>query len=167
MKSKVYRDLTPKKLNEVTIDDIDSLRSVMFAQGRKNTKAYEDMQQVAIASNQQGGSGSVPGTSIIVAATNIYDNKQTLYNPAIGTWIVEAIEFQVTGGSGQYTHDVSFVHDNGAEMIVFHDVKDAADIVAIRSEIEIDSNITVQVNTSGGGGTPTDVTAYAYLMRRR
>lgn len=167
MKSKVYRDLTPKKLNQVSIDDIDSLRAGMFAQGRKNTKAYEDLQQVAIASNQQGGSGSVPGTSIIVAATNIYDNKQTLYNPAIGTWILEAIEFQVTGGAGQYTHDVSFVHDNGAEMIVFHDVKDAADIVAIRSEIEIDSNITVQVVSSGGGGIPTDVTAYAYLMRRR
>ena len=167
MKSKVYRDLTPKKLNEVTVDDIDSLRAAMFAQGRKNTKAYDDMQQVAIASNQQGGSGSIPKTSTIVAATNIYDNKQTLYQPTIGTWLLEAIEFQVTGGSGQYTHDVSFVHDNGAEMIDFHDIKDAADIVSIRSEIEIDENITVQVNSSGGGGTPTDVSAFAYLMRRR
>jgi hypothetical protein len=167
MKSKVYRDLTPLKLTEVTIDDVDKLRAGMFAQGRKNTKGYTDLQQIAVASNQQGGSGSVPGSSIIVAATNIYDNKQTLYAPTIGTWILEAIEFQVTGGSGQYTHDVSFVHDNGAEMIVFHDVKDAADIVAIRSEIEIDSNITVQVFSSGGGGTPTDVSAFAYLMRRR
>ena len=167
MKSKVYRDLTPKKLNQVTIDDIDSLRAGMFAQGRKNTKAYEDMQQVAIASNQQGGSGSVPGTSTIVTTTNIYDNKQTLYNPAIGTWILEAIEFQVTGGSGQYTHDVLFVHDNGAEMIVFHDVKDKDDVVSFRTEIEIDENITVQVVSSGGGSAPTDITALAYLMRRR
>lgn len=167
MKSKVYRDLTPKKLNQVTIDDIDNLRAGMFAQGRKNTKAYEDMQQVSIASNQQGGSGSVPGTSIIVAVTNIYDNKQTLYAPTVGTWILEAIEFKVTGGAGQYTHNVQFVHLNGAEMTVFRDIKDAADIVAIRSEIEIDSNITVQVFSTGGGGTPTDVSAFAYLMRRR
>ena len=167
MKSKVYRDLTPKKLNEVTVDDIDSLRSAMFAQGRKNTKAYDDMQQVAIAANQQGGSGSIPKSSTIVAATNIYDNKQTLYKPIIGTWILEAIEFQVTGGSGQYTHDVSFVHDNGAEMIVFHDVKDKDDVASFRTEIEIDENITVQVISSGGGGAPTDVSALAYLMRRR
>jgi len=167
MRSKVYRDLTPKKLNQVTVDDIDSLRAAMFAQGRKNTKAYEDLQQVAIASNQQGGSGSIPKTSTIVSANNIYDNKQTLYQPSIGTWLLEAIEFQVTGGSGQYTHDVSFVHNNGAEMIVFHDVKDRDDVVAIRTEIEIDENITVQVNSSGGGSVPTDVTAYAYLMRRR
>lgn len=167
MKSKVYRDLTPKRLNEVSVNDIDSLRAAMFAQGRKNTKAYEDMQQVAIASNQQGGSGSIPKTSTIVAATNIYDNKQTLYQPTIGTWILEAIEFQVTGGSGQYTHDVSFVHDNGAEMIVFHDVKDKDDVVSFRTEIEIDENITVQVVSTGGGSSPTDVTAYAYLMRRR
>jgi hypothetical protein len=167
MKSKVYRDLTPKKLNQVSVDDIDTLRAGMFAQGRKNTKAYEDMQQVAIAANQQGGSGSIPKTSTIVSASNIYDNKSTLYQPDVGVWILEAIEFVVTGGSGQYTHDVSFVHDNGAEMIVFHDVKDRDDIVAFRTEIEIDENITVQVVTTGGGSTPTDVTAFAYLMRRR
>ena len=167
MKSKVYRDLTPKKLNDVIIDDIDALRAGMFAQGRKNKQAYEDMQQVAIASNQQGGSGSVPGTSTIVLASNIYDNKQTLYAPTIGTWILEAIEFQVNGGSGQYTHDVLFVHDNGAEMIVFHDVKDKDDVVSFRTEIEIDANITVQVVSTGGGSAPTDISAYAYLMRRR
>ena len=79
----------------------------------------------------------------------------------------ETIEFQVTGGSGQYTHDVSFVHDNGAEMIVFHDVKDKDDVVSFRTEIEIDENITVQVVSTGGGSAPTDVTALAYLMRRR
>ena len=59
MKSKVYRDLTPLKLNQVTIDDIDTLRAGMYAQGRKNKSQYADLQQVAVASNQQGGSGSV------------------------------------------------------------------------------------------------------------
>ena len=167
MKSKVFRDLTPLKLTEVTIDDVDKLRAGMFAQGRKNTKGYTDLQQVAVASNQQGGSGSVPGTSIIVAATNIYDNKSELYAPTIGTWILEAIEFKVTGGNGQYTHDIFLEHSNGASMIVFRDEKDAADIVSIRAEIEIDANITVQAFTSGGGTTPTDVSAFAYLMRRR
>lgn len=167
MKSKVYRNLTPKTLDQVSIDDIDNLRSTMFAQGRKNKRGYDELQQVAIASNVQGGSGSVPGTSIIVAVNNIYDNKSTLYAPTIGTWILEAIEFKVTGGNGQYTHDIFLVHTNGAEMVVFRDEKDAADIVAIRSEIEIDANITVQAFTSGGATTPTDVSAFAYLMRRR
>lgn len=167
MKSKVYRDLTPKKLDQVSVDDLDQLRSGMFAQGRKNKLAYDELDQVARAANQNGGSGSIPRTSIIVAATNIYDNKQTLYAPTVGTWILEAIEFQVTGGSGQYTHDVSFVHTNGAEMIVFHDTKDKDDVVSFRTEIEIDENITVQVFSSGGGSIPTDVSAFAYLMRRR
>ena len=167
MKSKVYRDLTPKKLDQVSIEDIDALRSKMYAQGRKNKIAYDDLAQVAIASNQQGGSGSVPGTSVIVSATNIYDNKSELYAPEIGTWIVESIQFVVTGGSGLYTHDVFLEHTNGASMIVFHDVKDKDDVVAIRSELEIDPNITLQVRSSGGGSSPADVTAYAYLMRRR
>ncbi|MFZ9069189.1 MAG: hypothetical protein ACO23R_17600, partial [bacterium] len=68
---------------------------------------------------------------------------------------------------GQYTHDVSFVHTNGAELIVFHDTKDKDDVVSFRTEIEIDENITVQVFSSGGGSIPTDVSAFAYLMRRR
>lgn len=167
MRSKVYRDLTPMKLDQVSIEDIDALRSNMYAQGRKNKIAYDELAQVALASNQQGGSGSVPGTSIIVSGTNIYDNKTELYAPGIGTWIVESIEFVVTGGSGQYTHDVFLEHTNGASMIVFHDVKDKDDVVAIRSELEIDSNITLQARSSGGGSAPSDVTAYAYLMRRR
>ena len=167
MKSKVYRDLTPKKLNEVSVDDIDSLRDAMFAQGRKNKAAYDELQQVALAANQQGGSGSIPRTSTIVSAANIYDKKSILYQPTVGVWMLEAIEFQVTGGSGQYTHNVIFAHDNGAAMIVFHDEKDKDDVVAIRTEIEIDENITVQVISGGGGSAPTDVTAYAYLMRRR
>ena len=54
MKSKVYRDLTPKKLNEVTVDDIDLLRDGMFAQGRKNKAGYDELQQVAVAANQRG-----------------------------------------------------------------------------------------------------------------
>jgi len=167
MKSKIYRDLTPKKLDNVTVDDLDNIRSNLYAQGRKNKAAYDELQQVALASNQQGGSGSIPKTSLIVTAQNVYDNKSTLYAPSIGTWIMEAIEFKVTGGSGQYTHQISLAHTNGADMIVFIDEKDSSEIVAIRSEIEIDQNITVQAFTSGGGSTPTDVTAFAYLMRRR
>ena len=55
MKSKVYRNLTPKTLDQVSIDDIDNLRSTMFAQGRGNRRGYDELQQVAIASNVQGG----------------------------------------------------------------------------------------------------------------
>ena len=167
MKSKVYRDLTPKKLNQVSVDDIDSLRDAMFAQGRKNKAAYDELQQVALAANQQGGSGSIPRTSTIVTAANIYDNKSPLYQPTVGVWMLEAIEFQVTGGSGKYTHVVFLAHDNGAEMVAFFDEKDSSEIVTLRTEIEIDRNITVYAITTGGGGAPTDVTAFAYLMRRR
>ena len=167
MKSKVYRDLTPKKLDQVSVDDIDQLRAGIYAQGRKNKLVYDELQQVALAANQQGGSGSIPRTSTIVSANNIYDNKSPLYNPSKGTWILESIEFQVSGGTGKYTHVVFLAHSNGAEMIAFFDERDAAEIVAIRTEIEIDENLTLYVITTGGGGAPTDVTAYAYLMRRR
>lgn len=162
MRSKVYRDLTPLKLDQVTIDDIDTLRAGMYAQGRKNKSQYADLQQVAVASNQQGGSGSVPGTSIIVAATNIYDNKSTLYAPSIGTWILEAVAWSTQGGSGTYTNEIYLEHTNGAQMLL-----DSTTNLAARPQIEIDTNITLLANILGGGSAPSSSVAYAYLMRRR
>lgn len=162
MKSKVYRNLTPKTLDEVSIDDIDNLRSSMFAQGRGNKRGYDELQQVAIASNVQGGSGSVPGTSIIVAVSNIYDNKSTLYAPSIGTWILEAVAWSTTGGSGTYTNEIYIEHTNGAQMLL-----DSTTNLAARPQIEIDTNVTILANMVGGGGAPGSSIAYAYLMRRR
>lgn len=162
MKSKVYRDLTPLKLDQVTINDIDTLRSGMYAQGRKNKSGYDDLQQIAVASNQQGGSGSVPGTSIIVAVSNIYDNKSTLYLPTIGTWILEAVSWSVVGGSGSYTNELYIEHTNGAQMLLESTVQAFA-----RPQIEIDTNITLLANISGGSSAPSSTIAYAYLMRRR
>lgn len=162
MKSKVYRDLTPKKLTQVTIDDIDTLRAGMYAQGRKNKSGYVDLQQVAVASNQQGGSGSVPGTSIIVSVSNIYDNKSTLFVPPIGTWILEAVSFDVTGGTGGYTTQLFLEHTNGNQMLL-----DESAFQFSRPQVEIDSNITLLANLTGGSGAPTTSVAYAYLMRRR
>ena len=162
MKSKVYRNLTPKTLDQVSIDDIDNLRSTMFAQGRGNRRGYDELQQVAIASNVQGGSGSVPGTSIIVAISNIYDNKSTLYAPSIGTWILEAVAWSTTGGSGTYTNEIYIEHTNGAQMLL-----DSTTNLAARPQIEIDSNVTILANIVGGGGAPSSSIAYAYLMRRR
>jgi len=162
MRSTVYRNLTPKTLDQVSIDDIDNLRSTMFAQGRSNKRGYDELQQVAIASNVQGGSGSVPGTSIIAAVSNIYDNKSTLYAPSIGTWILEAVAWSTTGGVGTYNNEIYIEHNNGAQMLL-----DNTTALAARPQIEIDSNVTILANMSGGGGAPSSSIAYAYLMRRR
>ena len=162
MKSKVYRNLTPKTLDEVSIDDIDDLRSSMFAQGRGNKRGYDELQQVAIASNVQGGSGSVPGTSIIVAVSNIYDNKSTLYSPSIGTWILEAVAWSTSGGSGTYNNEIYIEHTNGAQMLLENTTN-----LAARPQIEIDTNVSILANIHGGGGAPSSSIAYAYLMRRR
>jgi hypothetical protein len=51
-------------------------------------------------------------------------------------------------------------------MLVFHDIKDAADKAVFRTELEFDSNITIRA-FSTGSSTPTDITAFGYLMRRR
>jgi len=163
MKSRIYRDLTSKKLNEVTIDDVDAFRGAFYAQGRKNKRAYDELQQVALASNQQGGSGSVPGTAIVVQATGAYDNTVKLYQPIIGTWIVEAVSFTTSGGSGTYS--ISLEHEDTVNSLTmplpvfgnspYHSL-----------DMEIDSNISLNA-TITGGTTPSSAIAYAYLMRRR
>ena len=146
----------------MSIDDIDDLRSSMFAQGRGNKRGYDELQQVAIASNVQGGSGSVPGTSIIVAVSNIYDNKSTLYSPSIGTWILEAVAWSTSGGSGTYNNEIYIEHTNGAQMLLENTTN-----LAARPQIEIDTNVSILANIHGGGGAPSSSIAYAYLMRRR
>lgn len=162
MKSRVYRDLTPLKLNQVTIDDIDTLRAGIYAQGRKNKSQYDDLQQVAVASNQQGGSGSVPGTSIIASVSNIYDNKSTLYAPTVGTWILEAVEFTVTGGTGSYTNEIYLEQPNGATLRVIQ-----SNEKVFLPKIEVDLNIVILARSFGGSGPPLSSSARCYLMRRR
>lgn len=163
MKSRIYRDLTTKKLNQVTINDVDAFRQSIYAQGRKNTRAYDEMQQVAIASNQQGGSGSVPGTAIVVQATGAYDNTVKLYQPTIGTWIVEAVSFTTSGGSG--THSISLELEDTVNGITMP-LPNFGNVPYNSLDMEIDSNISLNA-TITGGTTPTSAIAYAYLMRRR
>ena len=163
MRSRIYRDLTSKKLNEVTIDDVDAFRQGFYAQGRKNTRAYEELQQVAIASNQQGGSGSVPGTAIVVQAASAYDNTVKLYQPTIGTWIIEAVSFTTSGGSGTYGITLELEDTvNGLTMPLPALGNEPFNSV----DIEIDSNISLNAKITGGT-TPSSAIAYAYLMRRR
>lgn len=150
------------KLNQVTIDDIDTLRAGIYAQGRKNKSQYEDLQQVAVASNQQGGSGSVPGTSIIASVSNIYDNKSTLYAPTVGTWILEAVEFTVTGGTGSYTNEIYLEQPNGATLRVIQ-----SNEKVFLPKIEVDLNIAILARSFGGSGPPLSSSARCYLMRRR
>jgi hypothetical protein len=163
MKSKIYRDLTAKKLNQVTIDEIDTFRQGFYAQGRKNKRAYDELQQVAIASNQQGGSGSVPGTAIVVQTTGAYDNTVKLYQPTIGTWIVEAVSFTTSGGSGTYSISLELEDTvNGITM----PLPQFGNVPYNSLDMEIDSNISLNA-TITGGTTPSSAIAYAYLMRRR
>jgi len=150
------------KLNQVTIDDIDTLRAGIYAQGRKNKSQYDDLQQVAVASNQQGGSGSVPGTSIIASVSNIYDNKSTLYAPTVGTWILEAVEFTVTGGTGSYTNEIYLEQPNGATLRVIQ-----SNEKVFLPKIEVDLNIVILARSFGGSGPPLSSSARCYLMRRR
>ena len=161
MKSKVYRDLTPKKLTQIDVEDIDSLRSSMFAQGRKLQTSYNELQTVAVAANVQGGSGSIPKTAIIAQASNIYDNKTEIYSPTLGTWILEAVDFSYGSGSG-YTNELYFTTSSGATQRVLQTTNEVS-----RPRIELDERITIEARSLGGSGVPSSSLASVYLMRRR
>jgi len=161
MKSKVYRDLTPKKLDQIDVEDIDTLRSSMFAQGRKLKTSYNELQTIAVAANVQGGSGSIPKTAIIAQVSNIYDNKSVVYTPTLGTWILEAVDFSYGSGSG-YTNELYFTMDSGATQRVVHTTNEVS-----RPRIELDENVTIEARSLGGSGIPSSSLASVYLMRRR
>lgn len=161
MKSKIYRDLSQKKVSEVTVDELDVYRQEFYAQGRKNISEYNDLNLMALTSNQNSVRGNIPGTANVSRATGIYDAKTDLFQPSTGTWSVQYISFDETGGSGTYTHEV-YLEVKGFSMLIASSTDSHFKI-----DLEIDNLVVVQVRTIGGGGTPTLAGATAYYMRCR
>ena len=104
MRSRIYRDLTTKKVSEVTVDELDTYRREFYAQGRKNKSQYNDLNVLALTSNQNAVRGNIPGTADIVTVTGIYDSKTDMYQPTESTWSLQYLSFFAGGGSGTYTH---------------------------------------------------------------
>ncbi len=161
MRSRIYRDLTTKKVDEVTIDELDTYRREFYAQGRKNKLDYDDLNVIALTSNQNAVRGNVPGTSDINTATGIYDSKTNIFQPTSGTWSLQYISFFESGGSGTYTHEVYLEVKGGSVQII------STSDYYIKLDVEIDSNVILQARTVGGSGSPTTAGATAYYMRCR
>jgi hypothetical protein len=161
MRSRIYRDLTTKKVDEVTIDELDTFRGGFYAQGRKNKSQYHDLNELALTSNQNATKGNIPGSSDAVTITNIYDNKSTLLQKTQGTFETIVFSFFEGGGSGTYTHEIYF-EVNGASILV----ASSTDSV-FQMKLEFDKNVVIQANTIGGGGTPTTAGVSLYYMRCR
>ena len=162
MRSKIYRDLTTKKLSEVTVDQLDNYRTEFYAQGRKNISEYNNLNLIATSSNQNSVTGCIPGTSDISTAVGIYDSKTEIFQPGAGTYSIQYVSFAEGGGSGTYTHEVYLEVKGGSVQIV----STSDDFISF-PDLEIDSNVILQVRTIGGSGTPTTAIATAYYMRCR
>lgn len=161
MRSRIYRDLTTKKVNEVTIDELDTFRGGFYAQGRKNKSQYHDLNELALTSNQNATKGNIPGTADQVTITNIYDNKSNVLQIAAGTWETLVFSFFEGGGSGTYTHQVYF-EVKGASVLV----AETTDSI-LHLSLEFDKNVVIQANTLGGGGAPASAGVSMYYMRCR
>ena len=161
MRSKIYRDLTSKKVSEVTIDELDTYRSEFYAQGRKNKSSYQDLNEIALTSNQNAVRGNIPGTADQVTVTGIYDSKKDMYQPTAGTWSLQYISFAEGGGSGTYTHE-AYLEVKGASIQILSTTEEF-----VKLNIEIDKNVIFQVRTIGGSGAPTTALASLYFMRCR
>ena len=161
MRSRIYRDLTTKKVSEVTIDELDTYRNEFYAQGRKNKSQYDDLNVLALTSNQNAVRGNIPGTAAVVRVTGIYDSKTDMYQPTVGTWSLQYISFDETGGTGTYTHEV-YLEVKGASVQII-----STQDHFIKLDLEIDTNVIVQARTIGGGSTPSVTGATLYFMRCR
>lgn len=161
MRSRVYRDLTTKTLDEVTVSELDAFRGGFYAQGRKNKSQYADLNELALTANLNATKGNVPGTADLATVSGIYDSKTNVLEVPAGTWETIVFSFFEGGGSGTYTHEV------------YLEVKGASVLIASSSDpilylnVEFDKNVIVQVRTVGGGSTPATAGASLYYMRCR
>ncbi len=161
MRSRIYRDLTTKKVDEVTIDELDTFRGGFYAQGRKNRSQYTDLNELALTSNQNATRGNIPGTAATKTVSGIYDNKSTVLEVSAGTYETMVFSFFEGGGSGTYTHQVYF-EVKGASILV----AETTDSI-LHLSLEFDKNVVIQANTIGGGGAPASAGVSMYYMRCR
>ena len=113
--SKIYQDLKNLKLSEVTADQFDSLKGVLYAQGVDSSEdEMRRLNLVGQASNQQSASGPIPGTLVIQAIlTDTSGSKSGNLKVAAAGEVWQLYGFCVsamTSRSGSCTHEV-FLRD--------------------------------------------------------
>jgi len=84
--SKVYTDLKNLKITGVTVDQLDTLKGVLFAQGVDGSE--DEMRRLKLigeVSNQNSASGPIAGTQFVLDTTGITNSYISVYQPDAGT----------------------------------------------------------------------------------
>ncbi len=170
--SKVYQSLKSTLLSSVTADQLDQLRSDVFAQGTDGTEdEYRRLVLLALASQAGSVSGPIAGSIEIVTTGDLSSNATTtLKTPSTGeVWVIcglSGTKATVSNANWQF-----FV-DDGAEQVYFCDYNGTADLVPINeggfvTPIYFDSSMSLKVNTTLVAGSYGTINGAALIARVR
>ena len=170
--SRVYESLKSVLLSDVTPDQLDSLRSTVFAQGTDGTEdEYRRLILLGLASQSSSVSGPIAGTVEIVSTGDLSSNATTtLKTPSAGeVWVIcglSGTKATVSNANWQF-----FV-DDGSNVVYFCDFNGTADAVPINeggfvTPIYFDSSMSLKVNTSLVAGSYGTINGAALIARVR
>ena len=100
--SRVYDSLKSTRLDEVTADQVETLRSQVFAQGIDGAEdEYRRLVLLAAASLAGSMSGPIPGTQQIVQTTYTSTGDDAdFFKPTSGVWLLVGGDTVSSGGTG-------------------------------------------------------------------
>ena len=134
--SKVYQSLKSTLLSSVTADQLDQLRSEVFAQGTDGAEdEYRRLLLLGLASQASSISGPIPlGAQVASTGTVDSNTTTTLFQPAAGeVWQVMGVSMDASAGSGSVTAVLQYTDGSS------NDVRIEANSTAGESEFNITS----------------------------
>ena len=113
--SKVYRDLKNIKIPSVTVGQIDSLKTALYAQGVDGSE--DEMRRLKLLTEVSGtgsSSGPLSGSQTLTTTTVVNDGTDesaltAIFTPEAGTvWELDMVGADRTGGSGSVVHNLYY-----------------------------------------------------------
>jgi hypothetical protein len=152
--SKVYESLKSVILEDVTADQLDTLRNTVFAQGIDGAEdEYRRLLLVMLAGQSGSVSGPIPATGKIEQFSGSYSSGdyEDVFTPGAGEcWEVVSADFNATLSSGTVDSVQLYVDIGGTAVMVAENLGDNFDSFKdyFSSPILVDENMTIQVRAS-------------------
>ncbi len=115
--SKVYQSLKSTLLNEVTPDQLETLRGMVFAQGVEGAEdEYRRLVLLMVAAQAGSVSGPIPGTGYIASVTTSSSGSGVvgLSVTTDEVWQLSGFSVSVSGITGSLSHEIYVRSDSGS-----------------------------------------------------
>ena len=161
--SKVYKDLKNLKITGVTVDQLDTLKGVLFAQGVEGSE--DEMRRLSLlggVSSKASSSGPIPGTAQLIATTGISNSLTTVFQPESNqVWQLYAVSISTLDGASSM---ILKLYD-GTTQVVIDSGTSTSGAMELNEPVCITSDAYLVVRTSNASSGDAQLAAAVVRIR--